>query len=95
MDGKNVADYYDPEIVNKLIELEKEEDMLKDAHIPLDYTSYQDVCEIHRKIHLRRLRLQRESSAKKGKFDPKIRTVDDVEKGFEDLGLDSSAPILR
>lgn len=40
MNGKNVADFYDPEIVAKLIELEKEEDMLADAHVPFDYTTY-------------------------------------------------------
>lgn len=40
MNGKNVADFYDPDIVQKLIELEKEEDMLADAHVPFDYTTY-------------------------------------------------------
>jgi nucleolar GTP-binding protein len=95
IDGKNVADYYDPEILARLVELEKEEDILRDAHEPFDYANYQDICEIHRKIHKRRLHIRRESSARKGKFDPKIRTVSDVEKGFDALGLDSSGVLKR
>ena len=95
MNGKNVADFYDPEIVQHLIELEKEEDMLADAHMPFDYTTYQDVCEIHRKIHTRRLRIQRESSAYKGKFDPKKRSNEQLAEDFEDMGIDPTAALGR
>ena len=44
---------------------------------------------------MRRLRLQREASAFKGKFDPKKRTAEEVEQGFEDLGIDPSAALGR
>ena len=86
--GKNVLDYIDPDIMLKLNELEREEEVLDDAHVPLDYDEMREIYEIRRKIYLRRRRIQQESMMKKGGFKPRKNTWADVEQGFTELGID-------
>jgi nucleolar GTP-binding protein len=88
IDGKNVLDYIDPDILDKLNELEKEEEVIKDAHVPLDYDEVREIYEIRRKIYLRRRRIQQESMMKKGGFRPKRKEWSEVEEGFNSLGID-------
>ena len=88
LDGKNVMDYIDPEILSKLNELEKEEEVIQDAHVPLDYDELKEIYEIRRKIYLRRRRIQQESMMRKGNFKPKRKGWTEVEEGMNELGID-------
>ena len=54
MDGKNILDFIDPEILTKLEELEKLEEVESEAHQPLDYDELRETYDIKRNIHLRR-----------------------------------------
>ncbi|CAG9315601.1 unnamed protein product [Blepharisma stoltei] len=90
MDGKNILDFVDPDILAKLEELEKEEEIQEDAHVPLDYDEYRDIYKVKRKIHLRRKRIQQESMMAKGTFKPKRKNLSEVEEGFKELGIDPS-----
>ncbi|OMJ96313.1 hypothetical protein SteCoe_43 [Stentor coeruleus] len=87
-EGKNVMDYIDPDIMDKLNDLEKEEEVLDDAHVPLDYDEMREIYEIRRKIFLRRKRIQQESMIRKGTFKPKRKEWSDVREGLEQLGID-------
>lgn len=71
MDGKNVLDFIDPDILSRLEELEREEEIQADAHVPLDYEDFNDVFKIKRKIYQRRKRIQQESMMNKGTFKPR------------------------
>jgi len=51
MDGKNILDFIDPDILEKLDELEKEEEIQEDAHVPIDYDEFNDIYKIKRKIY--------------------------------------------
>jgi nucleolar GTP-binding protein len=89
-EGKNVLDYIDSDILDKLNELEEEEEVLKDAHIPLDYDEMREIYEIRRKIFLRRRRIQQESMMNKGHFNPGHKEWSEVKEGLEALGIDPS-----
>ena len=41
-EGSNVMDFIDPEVLQKLKELEVEEEVLQEAHEPFDYESYRE-----------------------------------------------------
>lgn len=87
-DGKNVLDYIDSDILEKLNELEQEEEVLQDAHIPLDYDEMKEMYEIRRKIYLRRRRIQQESMMRKGSFKPNKVEWSEMEQGLSALGID-------
>ena len=87
-DGKNVLDYIDSDIMDKLNELEQEEEVLKDAHVPLDYDEMKEIYEIRRKIYLRRRRIQQQSMMNKGSFKPKRNEWSEVQQGLSELGID-------
>lgn len=87
-EGKNVQDYIDSDILDKLNELELEEEVLKDAHIPIDYDELREIYEIRRKIFLRRRRIQQESMVKKGHFQPDHKDWSEVKEGLESIGID-------
>jgi len=89
-EGKNILDFVDPEILEKLEELEKEEEVMKDSHVPLDYDAYKDMHDIRRKIFLKKRRIQQESMMKKGTFKPKRKDWKEVEEGLEEAGIDPS-----
>lgn len=90
MDGKNILDFVDPDILEKLEELEKEEEMLKDAHVPLDIDEYRTVSKVKQKIFQRRLRLQKEGAFMKEGFRPNRMELGELEDGLEKLGVDTS-----
>ena len=87
-EGKNVLDYIDSDILDKLNELEEEEEVMKDAHIPIDYDELREIYEIRRKIFLRRRRIQQESMVKKGHFQPDRKDWSEVKEGLESIGID-------
>ena len=89
-DGKNVLDYIDSDILDKLNELEQEEEVLQEAHVPLDYDEMKEIYEIRRKIYLRRRRIQQESMMRKGTFKPNRVEWNDMEEGLNALGIDPS-----
>lgn len=89
-DGKNVLDYIDSDILEKLNELEQEEEVLQEAHVPLDYDEMKEIYEIRRKIYLRRRRIQQESMMRKGTFKPNRVEWTEMEEGLNALGIDPS-----
>lgn len=91
IDGKNVFDFIDPDIMNRLDQLEMEEEIQKDAHEPFDYDYFRTLHNAKRNIFLSRKHVQQENALKKGRFNPKKINVDDLEQGLDEIGMDGQA----
>jgi nucleolar GTP-binding protein len=105
--GKNVADFVDPDIEAKLAELEAEEERLEAEGYYDDSESMEDEddAEIRMRADLirdkktlmmndarMRKSLKNRAAIPRSK---KIRTVSEMKKQFDSIGLDSSAPSQR
>jgi nucleolar GTP-binding protein len=105
--GKNVADFVDPEIEAKLAELEAEEERLEAEGYYDDSESMEDEddADIRMKADLIRDKktlmmndARMRKSLKNRAVIPrskKVRTVSEMKKRFDSIGLDSSAPTQR
>ena len=95
LDGKNIADFVDPEILQKLEELEKEEAMLADAHEPLDYDDLRKTQKLVRRMFLRRRSIHMKSMLMKGHFEPRKKSDREVREGLEEVGIEPSKLMER
>lgn len=95
LDGKNIADFIDPDIMQKLEELEKEEAMLTDAHVPLDYDELRKTQRLIRRMFLRRRGIHMRSMLMKGHFEPRKKSEKQVKDGLEEVGIESSLVLER
>ena len=105
--GKNVADFVDPEIEAKLAELEAEEERLEAEGYYDDSESMEDEddADIRMKADLIRDKktlmmndARMRKSLKNRAVIPrskKVRTISEMKKRFDSIGLDSSAPTQR
>src|SRR6201996_4562616 len=105
--GKNIADYVDPEIEQKLAELEAEEEKLtaEGYYDESDSMEDEDDAEIRMKANLirnKRTLMKNEARMKKSLKNKaqiprakKARTLGQMEKHFNSIGLDASAPADR
>jgi nucleolar GTP-binding protein len=105
LEGHNLADYIDPDIFDKLEELEREEGLREEAGVynPPDYTlddTVKEIREMARQIRLKRFELRddRRLDSKKNKSViprnkiPRVRdrSVSKLKKSLENLGVDMS-----
>ncbi|EXJ90290.1 nucleolar GTP-binding protein [Capronia coronata CBS 617.96] len=105
--GKNIADYVDPDIEEKLAALEAEEERLEAEGFYDESESMEDEddAEIRMKANLirnKRTLIMNEARMKKSLKNKahiprakKARTVGQMEKHFNSIGLDSAAPVDR
>lgn len=109
MDGKNIADFVDPDILEKLDALEQEETerlALEEAMLELDQNgenlelSPEDRA-ILKEIRERKIKRRKAHSREKGKNAPIVPhkhisgSVDQFEKHLNDIGLDSESAVSR
>jgi nucleolar GTP-binding protein len=107
LNGKNIADYVDPDIEEKLAALEAEEDRLEAEGFYDESESMEDEddAEIRTKATLirnKKVLMMNEARMKKSLKNKaqiprgkKTRTVGQMEKHFDSIGLNSSAPADR
>ena len=101
IDGKNIADFIDPDIMDRLEELEREEDILvaqeKAANVNTEYDNEQEFreAELADKVRARRRRAviisqQRKlgESHRAGLRIATTRTADDLQKHLVSMGVD-------
>jgi nucleolar GTP-binding protein len=105
--GKNIADYVDPDIEQRLAELEAEEEKLtaEGYYDESDSMEDEDDAEIRMKANLirnKRTLIKNEARMKKSLKNKaqiprakKARTLGQMEKHFTSIGLDASAPADR
>ena len=105
--GKNVADYVDPDIEEKLAQLEAEEDRLEAEGYYDDSESMEDEADANLRMRAGLIRdkktiLMKDARNRKSLNNraiipraKKMRTVAQMEKHFDSIGLDSSAPTDR
>jgi nucleolar GTP-binding protein len=100
MDGKNIADFLDPDIEAKLAELEKEEELLLETALAdLDdeeEKKWADAQELLSKLHKKRAQKKLSSQLAKTRNSVPVprrrqRALSEVEAGVENAGKDSSA----
>jgi len=96
MDGKNVADFIDADLERKLMELEKEEEMLmlgRDiTEMDVDNPDEEELLQIQKGINVKRteLKIQHRLDRNKRAF-PKNKNLKDMEEALNKDGIDASA----
>merc|ERR1719440_866873 len=100
MDGRNIADFVDPDIEAKLAELEREEDLLIEASLAeLDdeeESKWKDAQELLAKLHKKREQKREENRLQKTRNHVpvprrRLRQLEEIENQVEEAGQDSSA----
>jgi len=100
MDGRNIADFVDPDIEAKLAELEKEEDLLiENSLAELDdeeESKWKDAQELLAKLHKKREQKREENRLQKTRNHVpvprrRLRQLEEIEAQVEATGQDSAA----
>jgi len=100
MDGRNIADFVDPDIEAKLAELEREEDLLIEAALEdLDdeeESKWKDAQELLAKLHKKREQKREENRLEKTRNHVpvprrRLRQLEEIEQKVEEAGQDSAA----
>jgi nucleolar GTP-binding protein len=100
MDGRNIADFVDPDIEAKLAELEREEDLLiensLDELADEEESKWKDAQELLAKLHKKRNQTKEEARLQKTRNHVpvprrRLRQLEEIENQVEEAGMDSSA----
>jgi nucleolar GTP-binding protein len=100
MDGRNIADFVDPDIEAKLAELEREEDLLIEASLDEladeEESKWKDAQELLAKLHKKREQKREENRLEKTRNHVpvprrRLRQLEEIENKVEEAGQDSSA----
>merc|ERR1719331_2285354 len=100
MDGRNIADFVDPDIEAKLAELEREEDLLIEASLDEladeEESKWKDAQELLAKLTKKREQKREENRLQKTRNHVpvprrRLRQLEEIENQVEEAGQDASA----